>query len=346
LDVGFIDSKEFKFMALKLFGGSEAVDYETKILPCLYSMFNFAFGTNLLPPHIDKEDLVVNHMMTLVKYQIEFEPDIVKQKRLFNPKQEKDSYITGGFLPEGVLNFLSARYFAKYPNSFSRILMNFTKHCICSSGSYGELLAQYFLLRTMFVNIDNTFDKVRKLVFYPISLQEFLVSLGDVSISDIDPLLKNAKLSFGYFEHFPLTHIEKPFDLMARCLLKGSALSLNEFFPSLDLMIPLVLEDGRISFLGVQVINVKEKYIDENIEKAVKKMTFFNIFNQKSDRPFNMIIIAHCKSDSTFYVEPTPLIHRNPLDNPDIFVFKEKLCMGIRRSLNWFDKAPKGIMFH
>jgi hypothetical protein len=159
--------------------------------------------------------------------------------------------------------------------------------------------------------------------------------------------LKNAKISFGYFEHFPLNPIEKPFDLMARCLLKGSALSLNGFFPGLDLMIPLVLEDGRISFLGVQVKNVKEKYIGGSVRKAMKKMTFSNIFDQQSDRPFIMIIIALCKSESVpeVYTEPTPHTPRDPFNNPDVLVFKGTPPESVSGSPNWFDKAPKGVMY-
>jgi hypothetical protein len=243
-----------------------------------------------------------------------------------------------------VLNFLSARYFARDPDSLALILKISARYGFCNSSSYGVLLAQYFLLRAMFLNIDSSYDQVRKLVFCPIFLQNFLETLCVKSISNIDPLLKKSKISFGYFEHFPLNPIEKPFDLMARCLFKGSAVTLDESFPGLNLMIPLVLEDGRVSFLGVHVENVKEKYISENVQGAMKEMTFFNIFNYQNDRPFIMIIFAHCNSDLKIYVETSPFTPRNPMNNPDVLVFKGKPQYGM--SVDWLNKAPSGIMYH
>ena len=93
-------------------------------------MFNFAFGVNHLPPHVKKTDLVDNYLMTLLKY--------------LNHKGKY--YVVGCFLPEGVFNFLSARYFVKNPGSLSSVLSSSFQHGLCHNGNYGELLAQYILL--------------------------------------------------------------------------------------------------------------------------------------------------------------------------------------------------------
>ena len=119
----------------------------------------------------------------------------------------------------------------------------------------------------------STFQKVRKLVFEPVLLKDFLLRLADNKVEIVDkffdsnPLLKGSQVSFGYFEHFPKTSIKRPFDLMARCLFRGSATTLNHQHRGIDLMIPLVLDDGRISFIGIQVKFVGEK---ERVEQVVR----------------------------------------------------------------------------
>ena len=66
LEAKFDDCGEFKFMATKLFGGEE---YGlTDKIGLLFGMFNFAFGTNFLPSYVSKEDLIENHLMTLVEF--------------------------------------------------------------------------------------------------------------------------------------------------------------------------------------------------------------------------------------------------------------------------------------
>ena len=179
-------------------------------------MFNFAFGTNFIPSHVKKEDLVENYLMSLVRYLDE----------------EGVRHIIGSFLPEGVFNVLSAKYFIDYPRSLRSIFSLSIRYGLCHSGNFGELLAQYILLRTAAICIIPSLnDKVRKVVFEPIELKAFLLALaGDnkevvKNFFKINALLADSKISFSYFEHFPKNPILKPFDLMARCLFKASAIS-------------------------------------------------------------------------------------------------------------------------
>ena len=347
LEANFLECREFKFMAMKLFAGSGEVDKDTSDFSCLYSMFNFAFGTNYLPPNISKEDLIENYMMTMVKYTIEHETKTVKDKK----EVTESGYIIGGFMPEGVLNFLSARYFANHPELLTKVLLSSIKYGLYNKGIHGELLAQYFLLRAIFFQIDNELQKVRKLIFKPVTLKEFLEKLCGVAIDPnflgSDHSLENARLSFGYFEHFPLNPIENPYNLMARCLFKGSAVTLNGRIPGIDLMIPIVLGDGRISFLGVQVKYVKEESVNTQIVKAFPKMTFSNIFEQKSDRPFAMIILVIGKFDQS--TQPKVSLKRrppngyNPLDSPNVLVFRG-VSEVIRREIA-LDEKQKGVMY-
>ena len=79
---------------------------------------------------------------------------------------------------------------------------------------------------------------------------------------------------------------------MARCLFKASAVTLNSQYTGIDLMIPLILKDGRISFIGIQVKFVKEDCVKMVVDDATEKMTFSKMFKGESDRPFGLIILA------------------------------------------------------
>ena len=325
-------------MALKLFGGRKYGFTDND--HCLFSMFNFAFGTNFLPAYMKKEDLAENYLMTLVKYLC-----WVKDGQEYN-------YIVGGFLPEGVINFLAAKYFVQFPESLSKVLSSSVMYGLCSIGQFGELLAQYFLIQTLFYCIDEEREKllVRKLVFQPVSLNTLLLSLsGDGNLSkvkeffELNPELDESFVSFGYFSQFPRNPILRPFDLMARFLFSGSAASLNNQHRGIDLMIPLVLKDGRISFLGIQVKFVKGRHENETIKSAVGKMQYSNMFgNQRCDRPFGLIILSlgHTDGLNVFNSKPEGMESSgsencDPYESPSVFVIQ-----GIPASA----KDPKSLL--
>ena len=94
-------------------------------------------------------------------------------------------------------------------------------------------------------------------------------------------------------------------------------------------MIPLVLNDGRISFLGFQVKFLKKDYENEKIKKAVGKMAFSNMFGGESnDRPFGLIILSLGHDASSLKVfnlkqeepESSATESYDPLDSPSVFV--------------------------
>ena len=317
----FEKCREFKIVADKLFGGEKY--WETKKIGLLYSMFNFAFGTDFLPSCVDREDLIENHLMTLVEYLDEHEGET--------------NHIIGSFLPEGVINFLSARYFVRHRGSLSDLLSSSVNYGLCDNGNLTKLLAQFMLLLNIFRCNDATFNRVRELVFQPIILKDFLLELAGtqnkIIINDFfkfNHLLDDSLVSFGYFEHFPERTIKKPYDLMARLLFRGSATTLNRFYSGIDLMIPLVLKDGGISFIGVKLISSRnEKHIDEEVNNAREQMSFPRMFSGlHSDRPFCLIILV--VGDFTFDVSVIPRsnngatasVHQDPLVAPVILVFK------------------------
>ena len=194
--------------------------------------------------------------------------------------------------------------------------------------------------------------KVRKLVFQPVSLKNFLLTLTEdadkvnkffeLNRSSKKHSLDDSQVSFGYFEHFPKQSIVRPFDLMARCLFKGSAITVNNLYPDIDLMIPLVLQGGDISFLGIQVKFVKEKYVKRHVEGSLEKMKFSKLFKGcQNDRPFALMILALGKySDFSegSEVEVFHLEDQDPLEAPPVFSLKgipKSFLKGSSRFLIW-----------
>ena len=303
--------KNSSFLSQKLFGGKK-YEKNTENISQLCSMFNFAFGVNFLPPQVKKEELVDKYLMTLVKYLDE----------------DGSCFLAGCYLPEGAFNALSAMYFVQNPSSLEDILSVSIKYGICHVGNLGELLAQYILIRTAFKFIDISAKKIRKLIFQPIFLYDFLTHLAGKEENDIkeffieNPEFDESRISFSYFEPFLKNPMSRPYDLMARCLFKGSALTLNSLYPGIDLMIPLVLKDGNISFLGIQVKFVEKANLNETIAKAVPKMEFNYMFSSEkgedeliSDRPFGLIILAlgdYGYGKTTIYRRPRESFYNAP----------------------------------
>jgi hypothetical protein len=350
LEAAFRECCEFKYLGKKLSGGMGYLNDEISDIHCLFSMFNFAFGTNYLPSFLSRDELVRDHMMTVVKYTFEKNPQIIEQMEIsWEEKNDKEiCYLSGGFLPEGAINLLSARYFAKFPRSLSKILNICLRNGICNVKSYAELLAQFFALSAIFLHINFSLEQVRKLAFQSTYLQDFLMKLGEGSIGirllRSNSFLFNARMSFGYFEHCSKNPLKKPFDLMARCLFRGSSLTLNQSFSALNLMFPLVLEDGRISFVGIKTIYEKECYIEEIVQRAVEKMNFYKMFGYHSDRPFVIIILILCDSNPQIHIEKPSLNVQNPLDHPNIIILKG-ISQAIREHTGLFEITPMGIMY-
>ena len=250
------------------------------------------------------------------------------------------SHIVGGFLPEGVINFLSARYFVQFPDSLIKVFNASVKCGLCDIGNFGELLAQFILIQNIFKCIDHKVEKVRKLVFQPVFLKDFLRHLaGDQYESvnkyfRINDLLEGSQVSFGYFEHFPKRPIDNPFDLMARLLFRGSATALNSYYPGVDLLIPLVLGDKRISFVAIQVKYVaKNKGVKSAVSTALMKLNFPNMFpnchpERQNTCPFASIILVIGDYPLNVYVQKQGGLKASDSENqnyskaPPTLVFK------------------------
>jgi hypothetical protein len=339
LEAPYEECKEFSFLMEKIFDGNTIYKETTKVAQ-LYNMFNLAFGTNFLPSHLRAEDSIENYLMSSIRYMDE---DGVKD-------------LDACFLPEGAFSFLSAKYFVDNEESLKSVFMLSARYGLCNVGQFGELLAQYTLLRNAFFCIDKDMQMVRKLVFESIDLKMFLLALtgnDETTVGryfELNPELVDSRVSFSYFEHFPNQEFN-PYNLMARCLLKASAVTLNRYFHGIDLMIPLILKSGTLSFLGIQVNFVKQNGVNRIINEAVGKMIFENLFGTGiTVRPFGLIILA--LGDYTFEDGKKMDVSLtredgNSLDAPTVLVFKGRPPFLKENSLqNIFDLAPKYLRYH
>jgi hypothetical protein len=97
-------------------------------------------------------------------------------------------------------------------------------------------------------------------------------------------------------------------------MFRGSATTLNSLYPGIDLMISLVLSDGEISFIGIQVEIVgNEDYIDPVIQNALEKVKFNKMFPNYSEkfgpnnRPFVLIVLIFGKYSFEIF---TPILKK------------------------------------
>ena len=143
----------------------------------------------------------------------------------------------------------------------------------------------------------------------PQELKSFLENLtGDKSLVhkyfDLNPGLEDSKVNFSYFQPF-ISKIRDPFDAMMKCYVNGSAAILKPNSPGADLLIPLILIDGRISFLAVQV------KLDRNLSNTLgcfkrihDGLHYSSMFGAKfacqSERTYvSLILSLHNKYDNT-----------------------------------------------
>jgi hypothetical protein len=96
-----------------------------------------------------------------------------------------------------------------------------------------------------------------EMVFEPVGLEDFLDAfVGKDSRKiyiDAHPALSGAFLSFNHLDNMPLASIKNPYDIMAKCMYRGAAcIPPRGLFPTIDLLLPMVLGDGRLSFFVVQ----------------------------------------------------------------------------------------------
>ena len=86
--------------------------------------------------------------------------------------------IRGCFLPEGPLNSVASYLLLKHTEYLLTVVQELKKHNLISIGHFGEMIAEFILLHTAFTCIDPTFSEMRKIIFQPVDLEDFLLKLS------------------------------------------------------------------------------------------------------------------------------------------------------------------------
>jgi hypothetical protein len=201
-----------------------------------YSILGFATGLSSFLSYVSIESLVEKNMLTLLHVD-----------------NNNENHVAA-FLPEGPLNTVASWFLCKHLESFTPPISELVAHATCDVGVYGELLARIILLCAALHSADPSLDAVRRFMLVPIPLERFFETLvGDSRVVAeffaANPHLRRSRVAFSYFQPY-ISTIRNPYDAMMRCFINGSAAVLKR---GADLMIPLILEDGRMSFLAVQV---------------------------------------------------------------------------------------------
>jgi hypothetical protein len=332
-----------EYMSMSIFGSLELQFLfeklsNTKVIPwneedfrnldfsiaCRYSILGFSIGLTCFPPTIGIEELIEKNLMTLLHVDSN------------NLNQ------IAGFFPEGPLNSVASWYLCKYFSKFFNYLASLSSQGLCDIGLYGEFIARIILLCCHFYSIDSSLTFVRQLIFSPLPLKRFLevLSKNKRKVDEYfinSPLLEGSILNFSYFQPLICSGSFNPYEAMLQCFINGSAAFLKYNFPGVDFLIPLILADGRMSFLGVQV------KLDRNLGPSrnsfvscYEKMRFSHIFgvhpSLQNDRPFALLIMSLCQSTFTF-----DSVKKNR--NNDVFVINEQDVISWRN----IRKKPKII---
>jgi hypothetical protein len=114
-------------------------------------------------------------------------------------------------------------------------------------------------------------------------------------LTSIDEL-KGSFLNFSYFQPLIASKSINPYETMMQCFINGSAAFMEYNYPGIDFLIPLILRDGRMSFLGVQVKLRRDLAAEKKVfYEFYYSMRFSNMFPRlQSDRAHGLLILSLC----------------------------------------------------
>ena len=213
------------------------------------ALLGLAVGVQKFPANIDPAELVRCHGLCAVAFN------------------ELNRTIAGMYLSEGVFNGVAT---ALMVDSLGGVVdymkSSFIKMhpSLLSVGEVGEIVSRIMVLvaaRHAPATSSNSRDKpsIRSLcefVFEPVAIESFLDTLCGKRARQAylkqNPGVQGACVSFNHFTCM-MKEVCKPYDVMAACLMRGAGCVAKSGSRGVDYMIPLVLGDGRLSFIYVQV---------------------------------------------------------------------------------------------
>lgn len=231
--------------------------HETVDVDDLFAYASLALSAALhkFPRDIDFSELVRTGPMALVKVD------------------QKSRRIEAAACSEGNFNGASTILIMLNFEKVGRWLLSWiarTEKCLLSTGEIGELLDRIAILRAMYISgRQPTFERLElpftrplrtysEFLFEPVGLEAFLEAYaGKEAAEEYLAVHKELVGSFLAFTHFITfsdgRFADAPFDIVADALSRGAAVVPPRGTPGVDTILPLVLRDGRMSFVYIQV---------------------------------------------------------------------------------------------
>ena len=232
----------------------------------------------------------------------------------------------GEFLPEGPLNGAASWFLCKHLSNFILLLDPLiSKSCYKISLFWG-FFARIILIACKFYSIDPSYNLARKFIFSPLRLETFFKKLSGneevvINFFTSNPLLKESLVTFSYFQRFD-TSLQNPYEVMLECFNNGSAAFIDDVFLdcNVNLLIPLILNDGRISFLAVKIrsSHLNGSATEENYLSAYEKMRYSLTFGSnafQNDRTYAILIFSFGDKDTQEKDNDSFVLTKDDLDH-------------------------------
>lgn len=245
----FTHCPELQFLRDKIFLDTTFIQSEKTDATDSYSNYQrlsilgLSLAFDAFPQTIDIEKLVSSHMMTLLSYS----------------GAEEVTY--GVYPPEGILNGIASWYLVYNLDGIMNFFLVMRGCSFINSGVVGETIAKANLIHAAFssnaIVTQNPYQQpIRRQINGTVGIETFLLSYTDnpdiVKQFVKKSHLEGALVSFSYFQKWEqdITDLEL---LLKKCLFRSCALHLKDGYPIIDLLVPMVLKDGRLSFIAIQV---------------------------------------------------------------------------------------------
>ena len=286
LDMKYSNCEEIIFFSAKIFGTSNLqnagiirdLDIHQK-----FAILGLSVAFDDFPRDVDRDVLISSHMMTMLNY---------------NSISET---LNGIYPPEGILNAVASWHLCVNLDLYLKVIL--AENSLVDSGTLGELICKISLLHariclpSLVENTPNeattddenaypelTFPVRRQLMGY-VKIEEYLTSLtGDSDLTEkylrANEKLRGSCLSFSYFHSWQDEILDLD-GLLGECIVRGCAIQLKTNHRAIDLMIPLVLANGSLSFIAIQVKLWTDRLhpgTPAKIKQLHREMSFANIF--------------------------------------------------------------------
>lgn len=293
LDTASNDCKEIEFYSAKIFGALSSEKILIVEKPNdhqVFAVFGLSVAFDDFPKNINRDILISSHMMTLLGYN------------------NISETVNGVYPPEGMLNAVASWHLCCHLTPYLDTILS--NDSLVDSGTLGELICKVNLLHArLFVpslSLDSSYFKyaltypIRRQLTGYVGIEEFFTSLtGNAELTEkylqANTKLRNSRLSFSYF-HTWQDDVHDLDGLLGECIVRGCALQMKAHYEGIDLMIPLVLSDGRLSFIALQAklwISHLTPKCTRKIDLLHSKMRFENIFQRvelPKPRPYGCIL--------------------------------------------------------